>query len=627
MASRSSFPLPHPLPRPAARRFRLAAPLALLAILLAAPAALAARDQSKASGSFENTGALPAASGKLNLRFAENRSQLQLQLRGLTDDVTYEVRVDGVAVDTFDPDRSGRVTLRYESPKRNRRASSLDFDPRGAVLSIHDGVNDVLVADLSNGSASTGLVVSDQTLVQSMAVSGGGSARARTKIYKDGRQSFDVELQGVVPGTYDLYVDGVLRGQIVTTPAGRGKIEFDTKPHPKKGLLDFDPRGAVIDVVQGTTSVFAGPLLPRAGGVSACNPAENEIFLGAIVSPGKAKVRLRTRDDCDRDLRIEVEEIAVGTYDVVVDGIVRGQIAVAFDAMSGENEGEIEFDTDPDDPHEVLLDFEPDGALIEIAQGASVLFSGSLATGGTTPPTACAAIDLLTPLVPTSAAPGASGDARFREKDDCDRDFSVEAEDVPVGDYDLFVGGVLRGTVAVRLDPKKGDVQGELEFESHPKAGKELLDFDPRGALVEVKQGATLYLSATLGGTPSGGGGGGGGGGSSCVESSTELPLLNEGVIGSAKGKVRVRTQDDCDDDLRIEIEKVPVGSYGVRIGGVVRASLVVAFNPSTGENEGEVEFDTTPDDPNEILMDFDPTGALVEIEQGATVILARQLP
>jgi len=599
----------------------IVAALAAAALLTGATAASAAREQSKAQGSLTNTGALPSASGKLNMNFSEKRSQLMLQLAGLAPNASYSVRLDGVDVDAFSADARGRASLRYESPLRNSRASAIDFDPRGALLSIHDGLVDVLVADLTSGATGTGILVNEQTFVASTSVSGGGTARARTKIRKDGRQSFDVELQGVVPGTYDLYVDGVLRGQIVTTPAGRGKIEFDTKPHPRKGLLDFDPRNAVIDVVQGASSVFAGPLVARAGGVNSCNPSESEVALTPNVSPGKGKLRLRTRDDCDRDLRIEIEEVAIGSYDVVVDGIVRGQIDVAFDPTSGENEGEIEFDTDPDEAHEVLLDFTPDGAMIEIVQGASLVFSGTVGTGGgATPPGSCSDVEVRTPLAPASAAPSASGDARFRERSNCRRDFRVEAEDVPVGDYDLLVDGVMRGVVAVR--DMGGAIQGELEFRDPVQAGKQLLDFDPRGLLVELKQGSTLFLSAILGGSS-----GGGGGGSACTESKTELPLLNTGVIGSAKGKVRVRTKDDCDEDLRIEIEKVPVGSYDVRIAGVVRASLAVAFNPSTGENEGEVEFDESPTGPSEILLDFDPTGALVAIEQGGNAILVRQLP
>ena len=43
--------------------------------------------------------------------------------------------------------------------------------------------------------------------------------------------------------------------------------------------------------------------------------------------------------------------------------------------------------------------------------------------------------------------------------------------------------------------------------------------------------------------------------------------------------------------------------------------------------DEGEIEFDTDPDDPGELLLDFDPRGELIEIEQGGTVFLSRTFP
>jgi hypothetical protein len=45
--------------------------------------------------------------------------------------------------------------------------------------------------------------------------------------------------------------------------------------------------------------------------------------------------------------------------------------------------------------------------------------------------------------------PQAKGKARFRVRDDCSEDFRVEIEDLPVGDYNLLVGGVNQGTITV----------------------------------------------------------------------------------------------------------------------------------------------------------------------------------
>jgi len=598
--------------------------IAVLAVLIGVSGlsnSAAARERSSAIGEFENGGVEPGASGKLNLRFSEARSRLQIKLKNLIPNANYTLRVGGIDEDSILADKRGRASLKYETPRRSSRSGLLDFDPRDTTISIHDGAEDVLALTPSNSSLSPAVLSSDETFLPATSLAGAGTARVRSRVRKDGRQKFSVELKHVAPGTYDLFVDGVIRGSIVVASSGRGQIEFDTQPQRNSTLLDFDPRGASIDIVQGTSSVFAGPLQSRSNGINQCNAVENEVFLTSNAPPGQAKARIRTRDDCDRDLRIEVEKVASGSYDVVIDGVLRGTIQVAFDATSGENEGEIEFDSDPDDPQELLLDFEPTSASIEIVQGAMIVFAGMLDASNPTGPTACSAAELLIPLAPTGAAPGASGEARFRDRDDCDRDFKVEAEDVPVGDYDLFVGGVLRGTIPVRLDSHSGKIQGEIEFETGDSR-KPLLDFDPRGQLVEVSQNAVAFLTAMFSS-----GSGNGGGQSACTESSNELPLLNAGVTGSARGEARVRLQDDCDEDLRVEIEKVSVGDYDLLVDGVVRATLVVAFNPTSGENEGEVEFDTSPDDPNEILLDFATTGAVVEVEKNGSLILFRQLP
>jgi hypothetical protein len=60
---------------------------------------------------------------------------------------------------------------------------------------------------------------------------------------------------------------------------------------------------------------------------------------------------------------------------------------------------------------------------------------------------------------------------------DCDRAFHVEVEDLADGAYDLFVGGVDRGDIQVT--EVAGEHRGEIE----------------RGQTIEVKQGATTFLS------------------------------------------------------------------------------------------------------------------------------------
>lgn len=100
--------------------------------------------------------------------------------------------------------------------------------------------------------------------------------------------------------------------------------------------------------------------------------------------------------------------------------------------------------------------------------------------------------------VPLQFAPAfrnGSGDAqleRFGNK----VNFDVKIEDVPIGVYSVKVAGVHRGNLLV--SKQNGRTKGELEFSNPQAAGKPLLDFDPRGQLVQVKLGTELVASVTF---------------------------------------------------------------------------------------------------------------------------------
>jgi hypothetical protein len=71
--------------------------------------------------------------------------------------------------------------------------------------------------------------------------------------------------------------------------------------------------------------------------------------------------------------------------------------------------------------------------------------------------------------------------------------FSVEIEDVPIGEYPLLVGGVEVGVIET-FQMHYGDVFGHLVFRDPELYGMTHLDFDPRGQKIEVLQGDTVIL-------------------------------------------------------------------------------------------------------------------------------------
>jgi hypothetical protein len=231
------------------------------------------------------------------------------------------------------------------------------------------------------------------------------------------------------------------------------------------------------------------------------------------------------------------------------------------------------------------------------------------------------------PLSPARAGITGSGHADFKERPDR-TEFSVEAEDLADGSYRIFVGGVDRGELVVNLGV------GETEYRSPAEPGKILLTFDPRGEEIAVHDNAGAVLTsgdAVIPGDDNGGGDGGnggddgnGGGNMDFGQVEIEVDLNNTGVYPAASGDARLRPREDR-TDFSVEIEDVPVGAYGLRVGGVNVGTIQVVVRQD-GSIEGELEF-RNPVEPGKSLLDFDPRGQQIDVLDGSDVILETRFP
>ena len=211
----------------------------------------------------------------------------------------------------------------------------------------------------------------------------------------------------------------------------------------------------------------------------------------------------------------------------------------------------------------------------------------------------------------------ASGKARFEERSGR-TDFKVEAEDLPLGDYSLRVGGVERATLEVRTAATGSE--GEVEFRSPVEPGKILLDFDPRGAMVEIVQGSTLFLRTKFGSGEGGAGDDDGGvpdGSYAYYEMHVES--ANDGPEIQAKLEERPGRAD-----FSVELEDVAAGSYALDVGGIERGTIEVAA--VARGTEGEIEF-RDPPEAGHFLLDFDPRGQIVQVRRGSAVVLSGMFP
>ena len=130
---------------------------------------------------------------------------------------------------------------------------------------------------------------------------------------------------------------------------------------------------------------------------------------------------------------------------------------------------------------------------LSLALALTLLFAFALPTASAAKDKQRTRID----LVNTGVEPAADGKVEFRVKKKNRMRFKVEAEDLTPANYDVVVGGVVRGVLDVRQLPD-GRVEGELEFDTKRSSRKQRLDFDPRGQLIEIARAATVYLHVVL---------------------------------------------------------------------------------------------------------------------------------
>jgi hypothetical protein len=418
--------------------------------------------------------------------------------------------------------------------------ASMSFDPVDAALnngSLSLVRTTQLYAGLCTGgisddkSTTAGDAEIEQFLTAVGAV-GPGKARARFQQRSD-RSEFSIELEDLAVGTYRIFVGGSDRGGVdVTTVAGgtEGESEFRSPVEPGKILLDFDPRGQVVEIRSATATLFSATFNGTStggggGGGSGDAPPTGDAYYLLKLEPGgndgpELEAELEQRGD-RVEFSVEIEDAAIGTYDVRVAGVVRGQVSVV--TVVGGTKGEVEF-RNPVESGKLMLDFDPRGQLIEATKGGVVAFSGQFPAtatgpndddndddnggggdddnggggdddngggGGDDDTPGPGDVSLLTSLNSTGADSNANGEASF-EQIGSEREFEVEIEDLADGSYTLKVGGIDRGTIAV------SDERGELKFATPARAGRTLLDFDPRGQSIEIWQGSTRFLAGQL---------------------------------------------------------------------------------------------------------------------------------
>lgn len=452
-----------------------------------------------------------------------------------------------------------------------------------------------------------------------------GTARARWRDKGDS-VDFNVELEKLSAGTYELFVADVDRGDIQVDGTGEGEIEFENPLDPPKPLFDFAVFDQLIEIRQGATVFFSDTFAPGNGGGGGDDDGDDdfgsggsgktEVFMVNVGPDLNAKGRLRYEAKSgETRFEVKVEALDAGEYDVLVGGDVVG----SFDT-TGLFEVELDFRDPPDDnpsndPGEQHLEltFDPLGKQVDVVQGETTFLTGILPGGSTgnapkNPKQAAKDLGkkkgdaLQVMLLDLGVLVGAQGKAELSQSGETE--FEVEIEDVPDGDYDLLVGSVSRGTLTV------AGGEGQLDFSTSPEGDELLLDFAVKGQLVQVALDDDpilalvfpLSVPAALGKFAK----------ESSSDTKVKANLANAGVDLDTDGRLVWKQTKNARERLQVKVSDLPAGDYDVRVGGASRGTLTIPKD----DGKAKVMFDSQPKG-NALPLDFDVLGQTVQVVDG----------
>jgi hypothetical protein len=236
---------------------------------------------------------------------------------------------------------------------------------------------------------------------------------------------------------------------------------------------------------------------------------EYEVGFGAtaVAGIGEAEGEFRRYefDGTRIALSFGVEGVPVGQYTISVGGVERGTFVVSVgepeeegEDSSGQTWGGVTFAANPTEEYEgsLPLNFSPAGAAFEIKSGSRVYFTGTI-------PVPQIIVNSFV-AVAVQEVGEAGGEYEGWEGDGSNAVLGLGIEGAPVGLYDVFIGGVLRGTISViEVFAEEGEdgswTCGGVAFAKNANdPGVLPLDFNPAGAGVVIKLGDTVYYTATI---------------------------------------------------------------------------------------------------------------------------------
>ena len=407
----------------AIRRFsHLGASFAALAIVLGPALAAEAGSAFKFHGCFANRDGTPAA-GELHARMAQSSSWMIVHAKRLGGSQTLSIVLRGTGTDdasvaSFTTDTRGRANLRFMTVPRRTTDLRLGFDPRGKhIVIIGSGADrlDVSVPGADDPPPSGNPPPDDNPPPSCTAVDTGdrsleieeGTGAVSAHFHRDSacHRGFELHAAGMARGVYELCVGGTSFGSFEVDDDDmemEDEMELEDEPNDvsQRSYGDDlpDPLDSRLEVRDATATPCSGTLrfsyasFPDDAGQpeplppppppppASCSAVDTtDVSLVAETGSGKAKARFRRDAQCHREFRVEVENVATGSYELCVGGMSFGSFDVTNNGV--DVAGEIELEDQMEDvgarPYPTTL---PDalGERIEVRRAGSTACSGTL---------------------------------------------------------------------------------------------------------------------------------------------------------------------------------------------------------------------------------------------------------
>lgn len=311
-----------------------------------------------------------------------------------------------------------------------------------------------------------------------LAPPGGGPAQGQLVVLLTSfSQTVSIRVTGLAPNTtYSLLADGAPAAPLLSASDGSLLVTLPAQSLP------VDPRTPVFSLQAPDGSVALTTPAP------APIPAEVTAELSDLVNVGSApeaaaEADVWTDGAGSMHFSLSVRRAPPGSYELFVDGTPRGFV----DASSGA--GVLRFGV-PAQADEALLDFDPRDLSLELVLDGQVVFVGSSAA-------VVPGFDVCEPSTSSEslvAAGGGQALASLARDANCALTFSVHVAGVPMGLYDLVVGGVVRTQIGVGTDDTGATVGDAFLYSRASEPGMQL-DVPVIGQPIAVMDGDTPLFS------------------------------------------------------------------------------------------------------------------------------------